>query len=278
MWFYVVIIKMNKIDKIEEKGYNRIGNTLWNDLLHIRSAASTRLIVSSADEGTTSFLPSKNSVRSPGERNRANFYLPVNQASEILPELLGSPTITGVSGENNFCLNAWRDRSVEEWKGLGRATKELRGTRGGSKVLVETVESWRSIAAYEERNLWQFGETLCDLFREIVLCALHLPDTVGYYRQEGVRVCTFSTIDYDLSPTARIMHTYPCFNSSLMKKLWITVIWPLSSSLSYGIRDRFHRFQKFWIFMKLYSCKYLWKENENLRVKTRSENWERCAV
>lgn len=134
MWFYVVIIKMNKIDKIEEKGYNRIGNTLWNDLLHIRSAASTRLIVSSADEGTTSFLPSKNSVRSPGERNRANFYLPVNQASEILPELLGSPTITGVSGENNFCLNAWRDRSVEEWKGLGRATKELRGTRGGSKV------------------------------------------------------------------------------------------------------------------------------------------------
>lgn len=277
MWFYVVIIKMNKIDKIEEKGYNRIGNTLWNDLLHIRSAASTRLIVSSA-EGTTSFLPSKNSVRSPGERNRANFYLPVNQASEILPELLGSPTITGVSGENNFCLNAWRDRSVEEWKGLGRATKELRGTRGGSKVLVETVESWRSIAAYEERNLWQFGETLCDLFREIVLCALHLPDTVGYYRQEGVRVCTFSTIDYDLSPTARIMHTYPCFNSSLMKKLWITVIWPLSSSLSYGIRDRFHRFQKFWIFMKLYSCKYLWKENENLRVKTRSENWERRAV
>lgn len=73
----------------------------------------------------TSFLPSKNSVRSPGERNRANFYLPVNQASEILPELLGSPTITGVSGENNFCLNAWRDRSVEEWKGLGRATKEV---------------------------------------------------------------------------------------------------------------------------------------------------------
>lgn len=115
----------------------------------------------------------------------------MNQASEILPELLGSPTITRVSGENNFCLNAWRDRSVEEWKGLGRATKELRGTRGGSKVLVETVESWRSIAAYEERNLWQFGETLCDLFREIVLCALHLPDTVGYYWQEGTCVHLF---------------------------------------------------------------------------------------
>lgn len=51
------------------------------------------------------------------------------------------------------------------------------GTRGGSKVLVETVESWRSTAACAappsplERNLWQFGETLCDLFREIVLCA-----------------------------------------------------------------------------------------------------------
>ena len=55
------------------------------------------------------------------------------------------------------------------------------GAGGCSKVLVETVESWKSVAAHgKERNLWQLGETLCDLFREIVLCAPTL---------EEVRVC-----------------------------------------------------------------------------------------
>lgn len=167
-----------------------------------------------------------------GQRNRANFYLPVNQASEILPELLGSPTITGVSGENNFCLNAWRDRSEEE-KERGRATKEFRGTRGGSKVLVETVESWRSIAAYEERNLWQFGETLCDLFREIVLCALHLADTVDY-REEGTCAHLFHHRLRPVSKRQNHMYVYtrvayPCFNLNLMKKLWVIVIYLFTS-------------------------------------------------
>lgn len=73
------------------------------------------------------FLSSKNPVRL--QRNQANFYLPVNQASEISPELLASPTITGVSGENNFCLNACKDRSARRVKCCTKELTVLEGAR-----------------------------------------------------------------------------------------------------------------------------------------------------